>query len=151
MPKPWGSVPPWIPLLPSMGFLKDLKHQHSSNLPPSRIRDIYAPQEQWLYTWKGYSWKTCKVEKKSWKEILSVQPFSCHAVQMTAWPAQDGSVNPASWSEYRYPWLLLAPNLSSIYRHACTAQSRILLHGGHGAGSQLMQIIKTPFTSLHLG
>lgn len=67
MPKPWGPVPPWTHLLLSTGSLKEPKHQHNSNLSPSRTRDIYAPQEQWLYTWNGYSWKTCKVQRKSWE------------------------------------------------------------------------------------
>lgn len=67
MPKPWGPVLPWTHLLLSTGSLKEPKHQHNSNLSPSRTRNIYAPQEQWLYTWNGCSWKTCKVQKKSWE------------------------------------------------------------------------------------
>lgn len=92
MPKPWGPVLPWTHLLLSTGSLKEPKHQHNSNLSPSRTRNIYAPQEQWLYTWNRCSWKTCKVQKKSWEGNAV-----CPAVLMlcgTAWPTQDGSADP---------------------------------------------------------
>lgn len=92
MPKPWGPVPPWTHLLLSMGSLKEPKHQHNSNLSPSRTRDIYAPQEPWLYTWNGYSRKICKVQRKSCEgnTVCPAMLMLC-CVRVTC---QDGSVDP---------------------------------------------------------
>lgn len=112
MPKPWGPVPPWTHLLLSTGSLKEPKHQHNSNLSPSRTRDIYAPQEQWLYTWNGYSWKTCKVQRKSWEGNAVCLSSHSHAVLCeTAWPTQDGSVDPGDQNTdpQNFCWCLICP------------------------------------------
>lgn len=80
-----------------------------------------------------------KFRKTLGNEILSVQPLSHRAVGMTLWPAQDCAANPASWSEYTSPGLLLwltCPPLTDMHAQ----HSQILLQGDHGAGSQLMQI-----------
>jgi len=108
-----------------MGFLKELKYQHNSHLSPSRIGDIYAPQEQWLYTWKGYSWKTCTVQKKILGSKYCLSSHS-HAVLWEWLPdlprtvllilSADQNTDPHDTDP-------LVPNFSSIYRHACTAQS----------------------------
>lgn len=99
MPKPGGPVPPWTHLLLSTGSLKEPKHQHNSNLSPRRTRDIYAPQEQWLYTWNGYSWKICKVQRKSWEGNIV-----CPAILMLCCvrlPDLPRIFRGSSWSEHR--------------------------------------------------
>lgn len=135
MPKPWGPVPPWTHLLLSTGSLKEPKHQHNSNLSPSRTRDIYAPQEQWLYTWNGYSRKTCKVQRKSCEGniVCPAMLMLCCVRVMVLWIQLIRTKIPRTSAG------------ASIYWH--TAQpSQILLLGDHGTVSQLRPITEIPCT-----
>lgn len=136
MPKPRGPVPPWTHLLLSTGSLKEPKHQHNSNLSPSRTRDFYAPQEQWLYTWNGYSWKTCKVQRKSWEGDTV-----CPAVLVLCRVRLPDLPRMVLWIQFirtQIWWCLICPPPTD------TQHSPILLLGDHGQVLRSCQSPKFP-------